>query len=118
MYDNLAILAAFAFLFSAIAGRVERSVITGPTIYVLFGLLAGPVVFGIIELDVQAVEIRVIADLTLALVLFIDAANADLSLCPAQACHHPPPHVTDRPATGYSAGYWCGPGDFSRSRFL
>ena len=36
MYDNLAILAAFAFLFSAIAGRIERSAITGPIIYVLY----------------------------------------------------------------------------------
>ncbi|MEH6636667.1 MAG: cation:proton antiporter [Halioglobus sp.] len=79
MYDNLAFLAAFAFLFSVIAGRVERSTITGPMIYVLFGLLAGPMVFGFLKMDVQAVELRVIADLTLALVLFIDAANADLS---------------------------------------
>jgi NhaP-type Na+/H+ or K+/H+ antiporter len=36
-------------------------------------------VFGFLKMDVQAVEIRVIADLTLALVLFIDAANANLS---------------------------------------
>jgi NhaP-type Na+/H+ or K+/H+ antiporter len=79
MYDNLAILAAFAFLFSAIAGRNERSAVTGPMIYVLLGLLAGPMVFGVLKLDVQAVELRVIADLTLALVLFIDAANANLS---------------------------------------
>ena len=79
MYDNLAILAAFAFLFSVIAGRIERSAITGPMIYVVFGLLAGPMVFGFLKMDVQAVELRVIADLTLALVLFIDAANADLS---------------------------------------
>jgi NhaP-type Na+/H+ or K+/H+ antiporter len=79
MYDNLAILAAFAFLFSVIAGRIERSAITGPMVYVLFGLLAGPMVFGVLKLDVQAVELRVIADLTLALVLFIDAANANLS---------------------------------------
>ena len=79
MYDNLAILAAFAFLFSAVAGRMERSAITGPMIYVLFGLLAGPMVFGFLKMDVQAVELRVIADLTLALVLFIDAANADLA---------------------------------------
>jgi len=79
VYDNLAILAAFAFLFSVIAGRIERSAITGPMIYVVFGLLAGPMVFGFLKMDVQAVELRVIADLTLALVLFIDAANADLS---------------------------------------
>jgi NhaP-type Na+/H+ or K+/H+ antiporter len=79
MYENLATLAIFAFLFSVIAGRIERSAITGPIVYVAFGLLAGPMVLGILDMDVQAVEIRVIADLTLALVLFIDAANANLT---------------------------------------
>ena len=80
MYDDLAILALFAFLFSTIAGRIERSAITGPMIYVFFGLLAGPMVFGVLNLDVQAVELRIIADLTLALVLFIDASNTNLSI--------------------------------------
>jgi len=35
-------------------------------------------VLGLIDIEVEAVELRVIADLTLALVLFIDAANANL----------------------------------------
>ncbi len=78
MYNDLATLAIFAFVFSAIAGRVERSWVTGPIIFIGFGLIAGPVGLGFIDLDVDAVELRVIADLTLALVLFIDAANADL----------------------------------------
>jgi NhaP-type Na+/H+ or K+/H+ antiporter len=78
MYENLAVLVLFAFAFSAIAGLVEKSWITGPIVYMGFGLLAGPVGFGFLDLDVNAIELRVIADLTLALVLFIDAANADL----------------------------------------
>ena len=78
MYNNLAIIAIFAFAFSAIAGRVERSWVTGPMFYIFFGLIVGPVGLGFIHLRVGAVELRVIADLTLALVLFIDAANADL----------------------------------------
>ncbi len=78
MYNNLAILAIFAFAFSVIAGRVERSSVTGPIIYIAFGLVAGQVGLGLMDLDINAVELRVIADLTLALVLFIDASNADL----------------------------------------
>ena len=78
MYSNLAILVLFAFLFSVIAGRVERSAVTGPIVFIAFGLIAGPVGLGILNMDVQNVELRVVADLTLALVLFIDAANADL----------------------------------------
>jgi NhaP-type Na+/H+ or K+/H+ antiporter len=79
MYENLAILALFAFAFSAVAGRVERSSVTGPIIFIAFGLIAGPFGLGIMEIEVENIELRVVADLTLALVLFIDAANADLS---------------------------------------
>ena len=78
MYDNLAIIAIFALAFSAIAGRVERSWVTGPMFYIFFGLIAGPVGAGLHPPTCGAVELRVVADLTLALVLFIDAANADL----------------------------------------
>jgi NhaP-type Na+/H+ or K+/H+ antiporter len=85
MYNNLAILALFALVFSIIAGRVERGIITGPMLYILFGLLAGSSGLGILDLQVDAVELRVIADLTLALVLFLDAANADLRVLKTHA---------------------------------
>ena len=78
MYSNLAILAVFGFAFSVVAGRIENSRISGPIIFIFFGLLAGPQFLGFINFDIEAVELRVVADLTLALVLFIDAANADL----------------------------------------
>ena len=79
MYSNLAIMTLFAFAYSVVAGRVERSAVSGPIIFIAFGLLAGPVGIGVLYLDVRNVELRVVADLTLALVLFIDAANADLA---------------------------------------
>lgn len=78
MYENVAIMVLFAFAFSVIAGKVERSAISGPMVFIGFGLIAGPYGFGVLDMDVQNVELRVVADLTLALVLFIDAANADL----------------------------------------
>jgi len=85
MYDNLAVLTLFAFLFSAVAGRVERSAVSGPIIFIAFGLIAGPFGFGFLDMDVSSTELRVIADLTLALVLFIDAANADLGILRSHA---------------------------------
>ena len=42
MYAQLAIVAAFVFAFSLIAGRVDRSPLSGPMIYVAFGLVMGP----------------------------------------------------------------------------
>ena len=79
MYENVAIMVLFAFAFSVIAGKVERSAISGPMVFIGFGLIAGPYGFGVLDMDVQNVELRVVADLTLALVLFIDAANANLT---------------------------------------
>ena len=79
MYENLATFVVFAFIFSVVAGRIERSTITGPMVFIAFGVIAGPVGLGFLNLEVTNVELRVVADLTLALVLFIDAANADLS---------------------------------------
>ena len=80
MYINLAIIAVLTFVFSAIAGRIERSMITGPIVFLAFGLICGPVGLGILNVEIGNVELRVIADITLALILFIDAANADLKV--------------------------------------
>lgn len=78
MYEQLAILALFVFLYSLMAGRIERSIISGPIIFVTVGFLLGPMVFGWFPGDESRQTLRTLADLTLALFLFTDAANADL----------------------------------------
>jgi len=79
MYEKLLVLALFAFAYSAVAGRVERSWLSGPILFVAFGLAAGPKGLGILEVDVTNTQgLRVIAEITLAYVLFTDAASADL----------------------------------------
>ena len=80
MYSSLAIFAVFAFLYSVVAGRVERTPITGPIVFMAFGFLVGPLGAGWLELQVTNQDLRILADLTLALVLFIDAANAEVSV--------------------------------------
>lgn len=80
MYIEFAILAAFAFLYSIVAGRIERTPITGPIVFMAFGFLAGPFGVGWLELEPTNQELRMLADFTLALILFIDAANADTSV--------------------------------------
>ena len=42
MYQDLAILAAFVFVYGVIAGRVERMAISGPIVFTAFGLAFGP----------------------------------------------------------------------------
>lgn len=80
MYAEFVVLAGFAFLYSVVAGRMERSIISGPIVFMAFGFLIGPLAFSWVEVDVTNRDFRMLADLTLALVLFIDAANADLSV--------------------------------------
>ena len=80
MYLELAILAVFVFLYSAVAGGVERTSISGPMVFIVVGLIIGPLGLGWIQADLSNDGMRALADITLALVLFIDAANADLSV--------------------------------------
>jgi NhaP-type Na+/H+ or K+/H+ antiporter len=77
VYIELAVLALFVFCFSLVAGRLERAVVSGPMLFVLAGLLMGPLWLGWFDGDATSTELRVLADLTLATILFIDAANAD-----------------------------------------
>ena len=80
MYQDLVIMAVFVLVYSSIAGAVERTWISGAIIFTAFGLLIGPVGLDLIHFEVDREAIKVLAELTLALVLFIDAANADLSV--------------------------------------
>ena len=76
----LAILAATALIYGAVAGRLERTPVSGAMVFVGIGLLLGPVGLGALELRVDTGEIRLLAELTLALVLFVEAADADLDV--------------------------------------
>ena len=80
MYENLAILCVFAFAYSVLAGRLARTPINGAVVYLTFGVIAGPVGLGLLDLSISIEGIRMIAELTLALVLFTDASNADLAV--------------------------------------
>jgi len=79
MTEQLAILAVFVFLYSLIAGRIDRSVLSGPIIFVTVGFLMGPMVLGWFPGNETRGDLRMLADLTLAVILFSDAANANLS---------------------------------------
>lgn len=80
MYENLAILALFAFAYSVVAGRLGSTPFNGALVYVAFGVVAGPAALGLLNLSISAEGIRLVAELTLGLVLFIDASNSDISV--------------------------------------
>jgi len=78
MYANLAILGTFVFLYSITSGRLERTPINGALVFIAFGLAFGPLGLDLLNMDVEAEGISTLAELTLAVLLFADAANADL----------------------------------------
>ena len=80
VYQDLAILALFVLVYSSIAGRVERTWISGPIVFTLFGLIIGPVALNLLSFKADGETIRTLAELTLALVLFTDAASADMGV--------------------------------------
>jgi len=78
MYEELAMLAVLVFLYSQIVGRLESAPVSGPLIFVAMGLIAGPELLGWFDRGVTRTEFRIITDVTLAFILFVDAANANL----------------------------------------
>jgi sodium/hydrogen antiporter len=71
---ELATIALLLLAFSAISGRLERSIVTPAIFFSAAGLLAGPV-FGLIDLSVGSEPVKLLAEATLTLVLFADASR-------------------------------------------
>lgn len=51
MFEHLAILAGFTFLYSVVAGRIDKMAISGPIIFTTFGLICGPLGFGFLTIE-------------------------------------------------------------------
>lgn len=76
---QLIALIAFSILaFGVVSGRLERSPLTPPMIFVAFGCALSPVGLGLLEIDAESPIFHLLAELTLVLVLFTDAARIDL----------------------------------------
>jgi len=64
---------------AAVSRRLSGTPITPATLFVAFGLLVGPQVLDGIDLSSSSSTMRVLAEATLALVLFSDASRIDLA---------------------------------------
>ena len=76
---TLAVIAAGLVGFSAISGKLQGTIITAPWVFIVFGFVIGDGGFGVAELDLDHGAIHILAEATLILVLFSDAARIDLS---------------------------------------
>ncbi|MDC1286816.1 cation:proton antiporter [Gammaproteobacteria bacterium] len=80
IYQNLLLLSAFVLIYSFFAGRLESRWIHGALMFMLVGILLGPAALDVLHLQIRGPGLRVLAELTLAIVLFTDAANVNFKV--------------------------------------
>lgn len=80
MNQSLLIIAAIAFIFGLFSNSLKNTYLSGPILFVLAGLLAGPFGLNILDLEIGNTSVGTFAELTLALVLFGDASLARFSI--------------------------------------
>ena len=75
---SIAIIIGGLLTFSLVSGRLQGTVLTPPLIFVLFGLAIGAGGLGVLDVNPEHGTIHLVAEVTLILVLFSDAARMDL----------------------------------------
>lgn len=75
---DLALVALLVVGFGLVSARAARSLVSGPMAFVAFGILIGGEGLDLLGVEVDAAILEVLAEVTLALVLFTDATRMDL----------------------------------------
>lgn len=75
---ELAILAVVVFAYTVVAARLDRFSISAPIALVTAGALLGPAGIHAVEAPATSVPVQVLAELTLAILLFTDASTIGL----------------------------------------
>jgi NhaP-type Na+/H+ or K+/H+ antiporter len=79
-YLDWAIIALVCYIYILLAGRLQQTPISGALLFLFVGLILGPACLGWLRINVTSENLKTAAELTLALILFTDAANANLPL--------------------------------------
>jgi NhaP-type Na+/H+ or K+/H+ antiporter len=75
---GLALVALFIFVYALVSKRLATTSVTGPMLFMVFGLLIGPRVLDVMTLDLGSELIQIFLEATLVIVLFTDAAVIDI----------------------------------------
>jgi sodium/hydrogen antiporter len=74
---QLATLAVVLLCFAAVSGRIDGTAITAPMLFTAAGLLVGTDALGLVDPSATGELVKVLAEATLAVVLFSDASRID-----------------------------------------
>ncbi|MFK8016783.1 MAG: cation:proton antiporter [Gammaproteobacteria bacterium] len=75
---SIAVVTSGLLAYALVSGRLTGTIITAPLIFVVFGFAISDAGFGLASVDPGHAGIHLIAEFTLILVLFVDAARIDL----------------------------------------
>jgi sodium/hydrogen antiporter len=76
---GVALIAVVFIAYALLAGRLDRAWISAPIVFVMAGLLLGPSVLGLVDPHGERETLLHLTELTLAILLFADAATVRLS---------------------------------------
>ena len=76
---DLTVLAVVVFAFGLVSRRLEGTVLTAPLLFVVAGIALGPAGLALVEFELDDHTVLLLGEITLALVLFTDAARTNLS---------------------------------------
>jgi NhaP-type Na+/H+ or K+/H+ antiporter len=71
---GLALVAAFVFVYALVSRRLATTSVTGPMLFMFFGILIGPRALDVLTLNLDSNLIQIFLEGTLVIVLFTDAA--------------------------------------------
>ena len=76
-HQLLIFFALLIFTFGLFSRVSERNNVTGPMLFMTVGILASSLFFGLFEVHYEMEPVKLVAELALTLVLFIDATLID-----------------------------------------
>lgn len=79
-YLQWSVLAIAVLGYSLLSGRLQRTPLSASFLFLVIGWLLGPDGLGLLKIRLESENLRTIAEFTLALILFTDAAKAQLTV--------------------------------------
>jgi len=77
-YPTIIFAALLIFLYGLVSRVSERSPITAPMVFVGIGIAVGPMAFDLLDVTLGASVVKLIAEITLVMILFVDASTVNL----------------------------------------
>lgn len=75
--SDLAIIGAGLLVYALVSRRLKGTPVSAPMVFVVIGVVVGPQVLDLVDLPILSEELGLLAEMTLALVLFTDASAID-----------------------------------------